>query len=102
MLEQIKKQLNKLVNTIKIIDLSPEKSILRELILIKLKADLNSRTSIIEIANIFNAKIVDVSQTSITLELTGSEEKVQNFLELLNSFEIIEFIRSGATGISKG
>jgi acetolactate synthase-1/3 small subunit len=102
MLEQIKKQLNKLVNTIKIIDLSPEKSILRELILIKLKADLNSRTSIIEIANIFNAKVVDVSQTAITLELTGSDEKVQNFLSLLSSFEIIEFIRSGATGISKG
>ena len=91
-LEQIKKQLNKLINTIKIIEFDYSNSILRELILVKVKTEIKDRYQIIDIANIFGAKIIDVIKDEITLELTENESKIKNFLnylrllELLNSF----------------
>lgn len=101
-LEQIKKQLNKLIETIKIIELKPENAVLRELVLVKLKADEAARSSMIDIANIFRAKIIEVTPKTMTVELTGDPNKVQGFMELLKPFEIVEFIRSGATGIERG
>lgn len=100
--EQIKKQLNKLINTIKVVEIDYSNAILRELILVKVKSDTESRSKIIEIANIFGAKIIDVTLDGITLELTDSENKIGNFIELLRPFTIVEFIRSGVTGIEKG
>lgn len=101
-LEQIKKQLNKLVEVIKVIELSPGESISRELVFIKVKADNNTRSNVIEISNIFRANIVDVAKDSLILELTGDGGKIEAFMELIEPFGILEFIRSGATGLQRG
>ncbi|MPW26614.1 acetolactate synthase small subunit [Alkalibaculum sp. M08DMB] len=101
-LEQIKKQLNKLIEVIKIVELTPEDSVSRELVFVKVKADNKARSNIIEISNIFRANIVDVSNSSLILQLTGDEEKVKAFMNMLEPFGIIEFIRSGATGLQRG
>jgi acetolactate synthase-1/3 small subunit len=101
-LEQIKKQLNKLIEVIKIVELTSEDSVSRELVFIKVKADNTTRSNIIEISNIFRAHIVDVSQSSLILQLTGEEEKLKAFKSMLEPFGIIEFIRSGATGLQRG
>lgn len=101
-LEQIKKQLNKLIEVIKIVQLCSEDSISRELVFVKVKADNSTRSNIIEISNIFRAHIVDVSHGSLILQLTGDEEKVTAFMDMLDPFGIIEFIRSGATGLQRG
>lgn len=101
-LEQIKKQLNKLIEVIKIVELLPEESVSRELVFVKVKADNISRSNIIEISNIFRANIVDVSQTSLILQLTGDDEKLKAFMSMLEPFGIIEFIRSGVTGLQRG
>ncbi|MBF7096894.1 acetolactate synthase small subunit [Alkalibacter mobilis] len=101
-LEQIKKQLNKLVEVIKVVELSPEESISRELVFIKVKADNDTRSNVIEISNIFRANIVDVAKNSLILELTGDAAKIEAFTNLMEPFGILEFIRSGATGLQRG
>ncbi|MFZ7132763.1 MAG: acetolactate synthase small subunit [Eubacteriales bacterium] len=101
-LEQIKKQLNKLIEVIKIVELSPEDSISRELVFVKVKADKDTRSNIIEISNIFRAHILDVSHRSLILQLTGDDNKITAFMDMLQPFGIIEFIRSGATGLQRG
>lgn len=101
-LEQIKKQLNKLIEVIKIVELTPQESVSRELVFVKVKADNNTRSNIIEISNIFRANIVDVSHGSLILQLTGDDNKVTAFMDMLRPFGIIEFIRSGATGLQRG
>ncbi|HAE61397.1 MAG TPA: acetolactate synthase small subunit [Eubacteriaceae bacterium] len=101
-LEQIKKQLNKLVEVIKVIELSPYDSISRELVFIKVKASNETRSNIIEISNIFRANIVDVAHESLILELTGDAGKIEAFTNLMEPFGILEFIRSGATGLQRG
>ena len=83
-LEQIEKQLSKLVDVIDIKRLEPESSICRELIMIKLKVNEENRQSIISVANIFRAKIVDVSKESLLIELTGNQSKIEAFIDLLN------------------
>ncbi|BEP28318.1 acetolactate synthase small subunit [Helicovermis profundi] len=100
-LEQIKKQLNKLINTIKITEFDYSNSIQRELILVKVKSSAKNRYQIIDVAGIFGAKIIDVISDEITLELTENENKIRSFIELLKPFGIIEFVRSGITGIEK-
>ena len=101
-LEQIKKQLNKLVEVIKVVELSSGESISRELVFIKVKADNKTRSNVIEISNIFRANIVDVAKEGLILELTGDGSKIVAFMELMEPFGILEFIRSGATGLQRG
>lgn len=101
MIEQIKKQLNKLINTIKVIDIPIENAILRELILIKIKTSHDTRSSIIDIATLFDAKVIAVEKDSLTLELTGTEYHTQDFIQLVSSYPIIELIRSGVTGLDR-
>ncbi|QEK13459.1 acetolactate synthase small subunit [Crassaminicella thermophila] len=101
-LEQIQKQLHKLINVIKIVELKPEKSIYRELILVKVRADSKNRATIIETVNIFRGKIIDVSSDTLTIELTGDFEKISAFTELIKPFGIIELVRTGFTGLQRG
>ncbi|MFP4697416.1 MAG: acetolactate synthase small subunit [Eubacteriales bacterium] len=101
-LEQIKKQLNKLVDVIKIIELPNDKSVYRELALIKVESTAQTRPSIIEIADIFRAKIIDVATEALTIEITGDQNKLSAFIDLLNPFGIKEIVRTGLTGIKRG
>ncbi|NLM73136.1 MAG: acetolactate synthase small subunit [Clostridiaceae bacterium] len=101
-LEQIKKQLNKLIDVIKIVELDPEQSVFRELALIKVKTDLSTRASVIEIVSIFRANIVDVSNDSLTVEMTGDEQKIEAFINLMNAYGIAEIVRTGLTAIERG
>ncbi|MCY6370880.1 acetolactate synthase small subunit [Clostridium ganghwense] len=101
-LEQIKKQLNKLINVIKIIELKPEKSVYRELILVKVKANDKNRAAVIEMVNLFRAKVIDVAPKSLTIELTGSEDKISGFIDNVKEYGILELVRTGFTGIERG
>lgn len=101
-LEQIKKQVGKLVDVKNIIELPADSSVCRELILIKIAAGVEQRQSVIAVADIFRAKIVDVSADSLMIELTGTQSKLNAFIELLAGFEIIELARTGLTGLSRG
>ena len=100
-LEQVKKQLNKLINVIKVQDFTNKEYIDRELVLIKVNLSKKSRSELMEIADIFRAKIVDVAKQNITVEITGRENKINAFLELLRPFGIIEIIRTGKIAIAR-
>ncbi len=99
--EQITKQLNKLVDTIKIYDFTGEAHLERELALIKVQAEVRCRSEITQLVEIFRAKIVDVSDKSFTLEITGTADKVNAFIELLRPFGIRELIRTGTVAIAR-
>ncbi|TCO77495.1 acetolactate synthase small subunit [Marinisporobacter balticus] len=101
-LEQIKKQLNKLINVIKVIELKPGQSVYRELILLKVHAPLKNRAAIIETINIFRGKIIDVSSETLSVELTGDFGKISAFTELMTPYGIIELVRTGFTGLQRG
>ena len=101
-LSQIKKQLNKLEDVVEIVELEPGKSVCRELVLVKVRSDKDTRQDIMSIANIFRANIVDVSKGSMIIELTGAASKCEAFLGLLDGFEIIELVRTGLTGLVRG
>lgn len=101
-LEQIEKQLNKLVDVIDVKRLEPETSICRELILLKLKVNEKNRQSVISVADIFRANVVDVAKESMVIELTGNQSKIEAFLNLLSDHEILELARTGITGLSRG
>ncbi len=94
-LEQIKKQLNKIINVIKVVDFVGKDFVEREMILIKVKAKAETRAEVLRIADIFRAKVVDVSQESYTLSLIGDQEKLKAFIDLLAPMGIIDFIRTG-------
>jgi acetolactate synthase-1/3 small subunit len=96
------KQLAKLVEVIKVEDLKPEASVLRELALVKVKAEGHGRLEIFEIANVFRAKVVDVSASSLSVEVTGTHDKVEAFLELVKPHGILELVRTGVAGLSRG
>ena len=100
--EQITKQLHKLISVHKITDLTDEGAIERELVLFKVNAAPERRSEIIEIANIFRAKIVDVGKSSLTIEATGAEGKIDALLGLLEHYGIIELVRSGAVAVTRG
>ncbi len=100
--EQVTKQLHKLVNVIKITDLQPGESIERELLLIKVKADAGSRSEIMQIVEIFRAKIVDVGNEVLIIELTGTREKVSALMELLAPFGVVELMRTGRLAMGRG
>lgn len=101
-LEQIRKQLAKLVDVREIVELPEGASVQRELILVQVEANMEQRQAVIAIADIYRAKIVDVSANSIMLELTGSQDKIKAFLELMEGFKITELARTGVTGLARG
>ena len=100
-LEQIMKQLNRLVDVIKVSDLTQDEFIDRELALIKVEANSKTRPEIIQIVDVFRGNILDVSPSSLTIEVTGTEEKVQGMINLLRDFRIKEVVRSGKIAISR-
>jgi acetolactate synthase I/III small subunit len=100
-LEQIKKQLNKLINVHKVIDLTGVPHVERELALIKVKAKNGNRAEILRIVDIFRAKVVDVSPLELTVEVTGSQEKMEAILELMGRFGITEIAKSGIIALAR-
>jgi acetolactate synthase-1/3 small subunit len=101
-LEQITKQLHKLVNVIKIQDLDPAESIDRELVLFKVNAPPHHRHEVIEVANVFRAKIVDVGKNSLTIEATGTSDKLRAMEDLLRAYGIKELARTGKIALARG
>jgi acetolactate synthase I/III small subunit len=101
-LEQITKQLNKLVNVIKIVEQDVDNSVDRELALIKVRADATTRSQVIEAVNLFRAKVVDVSTESLTVEATGTPAKLEALLRVLEPYGIRELVQSGVVSLSRG
>ena len=101
-LEQITKQLNKLINVIKIVEQDDDNSVARELALIKVRADAGTRSQVIEAVNLFRAKVVDVSTESLTIEATGTPAKLEAFLRVLEPYGIRELVQSGVVSLSRG
>ncbi|WP_434779453.1 acetolactate synthase small subunit [Neisseria sp. Ec49-e6-T10] len=101
-IEQITKQLNKLVEVVKVIDLNEAKFVERELMLVKVRAVGKDRDEILRLVEIYRGNIVDVSQKTYTIEITGATEKLDAFLETLDSSLILETVRTGAAGIGRG
>ena len=101
-LEQIEKQIAKLVDVKEITELEDGTSVCRELILIKVAADAEQRPQIIAVADVFRAKIVDVAPDSLMVELTGNQAKLDAFIGLLQGFKILELVRTGITGLTRG
>jgi acetolactate synthase I/III small subunit len=101
-IDQVTKQLHKLVNVIKIRDLEPEESVARELALFKISADGDSRGQIMEYTDIFRGRIVDVSKRSMTVEVTGADEKIEAFERAIRPFGLIEMVRTGEVAVSRG
>ncbi len=101
-LEQVTKQLNKLVNVIKIVELDQSAAIQRELVLVKVRADNDTRSQIVEIVQLFRAKTVDVSPDAVTIEATGSSDKLEAMLRMLEPFGIKELVQSGVVAVGRG
>ena len=101
-LDQIEKQVRKLVDVREIDELPPEESVYRELALIKVRVDDVKRESVIAITNIFRGNIVDVALDSLIIEITGNQGKIDAFLKLLSGYEILELARTGIAGLSRG
>jgi acetolactate synthase-1/3 small subunit len=101
-LEQVTKQLNKLVNVIKIVELDPAAAVRRELILVKVRADSETRSQITEIVQLFRAKTVDVSPEAVTIEATGSSDKLEAMLKMLEPYGIKELVQSGLVAVGRG
>lgn len=101
-LEQVTKQLNKLVNVIKIVEMDPAQSVQRELLMLKVKADLETRSHILETVQLFRAKVVDVAPDAVTIEATGSADKLDAMLRVLEPFGIRELVQSGMVSIGRG
>lgn len=101
-LDQITKQLAKLVDVVDIKALDPDTSVNRELILVKVRVEGEQRQSVIAMANVFRGKVVDVGTDSLIVELTGQQSKLDAFIRLLNDYEILELARTGITGLSRG
>jgi len=100
--EQIVKQLNKLVDVIKVLELKSEKAVCRELALIKVTADQSTRSFITETVNIFRCNIIDLDAKSMIIEITGDEEKVSAFIELMKPYGIKEVVRTGLAVLQRG
>jgi acetolactate synthase I/III small subunit len=101
-LEQVTKQLNKLVNVLKIVELDPDSSVQREIMLVKVKADLETRSHILETAQLFRAKVVDVAPDAVTIEATGKVDKLTALLKVLEPFGIKELVKSGMVAMGRG
>ncbi|MGH3321081.1 MAG: acetolactate synthase small subunit [Streptosporangiaceae bacterium] len=101
-LEQVTKQLNKLINVIKIVELDPESSVQRELLLVKVRADIESRSRVLETVQLFRAKVVDVSPDAVTVEATGTPDKLEALIRVLQPFGIKELVQSGMVAVGRG
>ncbi|WP_285740915.1 acetolactate synthase small subunit [Kitasatospora phosalacinea] len=101
-LEQVTKQLNKLVNVIKIVELDQSQAVQRELVLVKVRADAETRSQVTEIVQLFRAKTVDVSPDAVTIEATGSSDKLEAMLRMLEPYGIKELVQSGLVAIGRG
>lgn len=101
-LEQIEKQLAKLVDIRDIKELKPDESVYRELVLVKVKASPEQRPGVLAVADIFRAKIIDVAAESLIIEITGNQSKIDAFIGLLDGYEILELARTGIAGLGRG
>ena len=101
-IDQVTKQLHKLVHVIKIRDLEPEECVARELALFKVSADAESRAQVMQFTDIFRGKVIDVSKRSVTIEVTGTDDKIEAFERMVRPFGLIEMVRTGEIAISRG
>ncbi|WP_295695578.1 acetolactate synthase small subunit [Lapillicoccus sp.] len=101
-LEQVTKQLNKLVEVLKVVELDPVASVQSQVILVKVRADVTTRSHILETVELFRAHVVDVAHDSLTIECTGKADKVQALLLLLEPFGVRELVQSGVVGVGRG
>ena len=101
-IDQVTKQLHKLVNVIKIRDLEPEETVARELALFKVAADAETRGQVMQFAEIFRGHVIDVSKRSVTIEVTGTDDKIEAFEQVVRPFGLIEMVRTGEIAISRG
>ena len=101
-LEQVTKQLNKLISVIKIVELEPTASVQRELLLVKVRTDLQTRSHVLETVQLFRAKVVDVAPDAVTIEATGNSEKLAALLRVLEPFGIRELVQSGMVAVGRG
>ena len=101
-LEQVTKQLNKLINVLKIVELEPSVSVQRELLLVKVRADAESRSRVLETVALFRAKVVDVAQDAVTVEATGNRDKLDALIRVLEPFGIKELVQSGMVALGRG
>lgn len=101
-LEQVTKQLNKLVEVIKIVELDPAASVNRELVLVKVGATADNRSQVLDVVQLFRAKVIDVSSDAITMQVVGNADKISDFLRVLEPFGIRELVQSGMVAIGRG
>lgn len=101
-LEQVTKQLNKLVNVLKIVELEQNAAVQRELLLIKIRADIDTRSKVLETVQLFRAKVVDVALDAVTVEATGSHDKLDALVRMLEPFGIKELVQSGMVAVGRG
>ncbi len=101
-LEQVTKQLNKLVNVLKIVELDEKQAIQRELLLVKVRADDTNRRDVLQIVDLFRAKVADVGPEALTIELSGRPDKLEGMLQMLEPYGIREVVQSGVVAISRG
>jgi acetolactate synthase-1/3 small subunit len=101
-LEQVTKQLNKLINVIKIVELEPAISVQRELLLVKVRADATVRSQVLETVQLFRAKVVDVAPEALTIEATGTTDKLTALLRMLEPYGIREMVKSGMVAVGRG
>jgi acetolactate synthase I/III small subunit len=101
-LEQVTKQLNKLVEVIKVVELDREMSVNRELMLVKVKADATSRGQVLELVQLFRAKVVDVGTEAVTIQIVGNQGKLEDFLRVLEPYGVRELVQSGVVAIGRG
>ena len=101
-LEQIEKQVGKLIDVRDIRVLEPEESVYRELVLIKVRVGEDKRQALVTICDVFRSKIVDISKDSMIIELTGTQQKVSAFIEMLGDYEVLEIARTGIAGLRRG
>lgn len=101
-LEQVTKQLNKLVEVIKVVELDATASVQRQVVLVKVRTDSTNRSTILETVELFRAKVIDVAHDSLTIECTGKTDKVQALLSVLEPYGIRELVQSGVVGVGRG
>ena len=101
-LEQVTKQLNKLIEVLKVVELEPHASVQREILLVKVRADAVTRSQVVDTINLFKAKVVDVAPDAVTIEATGNSDKLRALLDVLEPFGIRELVQSGMVAVGRG
>ena len=101
-LEQVTKQLNKLINVLKVVELALDATVQRELLLVKVKADQSTRSQVLEVVQLFRAKVVDVGADAVTIEATGTADKLDAFIRVLEPYGIRELVQSGMVAVGRG